>query len=333
VLYGGLGNDIYRADPVGTTIIELNGQGTDTVLVSRGQTFVLPDNVETLRVEISPGSTSYPASLVGNALNNAIIGSSFNVENLFGYGGNDKLTATGSGDTLYGGDGNDTLVSGISNWLYGEAGNDTYYFNTYSGAHVVEAPGQGTDTIRLTGVLGFDDSYTLPDNVENVVQDQYGELFDLYGNGLDNRITGSNGGEKLHGEGGNDIINGRAGLDVIIGGLGADRMTGGLGGDWFFYNTVAEAPVLTLADVITDFQGTGLEGDKINLANIDANVGQDGDQAFHFVGNAPNGDFGELWITTEADGYTHIWGDVNGDYSPDFEIRVTGTVSTSDIVL
>ena len=331
VLYGGLGNDTYRADPLGTTIIEFTGQGNDTVQVARGQSFILPDNVENLLVGSYAGSNAYPATLAGNALNNMIVGNASNVENLFGYGGNDKLRAGGPSDTLYGGNGNDTLIGGTSSLLYGEAGNDTYYLNTFSGNNVVETAGQGTDTIRISAAL-FDQTYILPDNVENVVLDGGAEAFDLYGNGLDNRMVGSNIGEKLIGEGGNDIIDGRAGIDVIDGGLGADQMTGGLGADQFRFLTVEGSPVKTLADVITDFHGTGSEGDKINLSGIDANVGQDADQAFHFVGNAPNGDFGELWITVETDGYTHLWGDVNGDYSPDFEIRVVGTVTVDDIV-
>ena len=336
VLYGGLGNDTYRADPLGTTIIELAGQGTDTVLVARGQTFVLPDNVENLKVNNAVGSTDYPASLVGNNLNNAIIGNALNQENIFGYGGNDKLTATDAKDVLYGGDGNDTLIAYGSSWLYGEVGNDTYYVDGNTQTNVIEAPGEGTDTIRILFAGGYQDWF-LPGNVENVIQAVVSDNFQLHGNALANAITGSSGPDILFGGDGNDKISGGADDDYIVGQNGSDRLTGGAGNDTFSYYALSDSPVGNVgvwADFITDFVGSSAGGgDRLDVRVIDAVNGSAVDDAFHYSGQAGTGEPGDLWITTEADGYRHVWGDVNGDYMPDFEIVVAGSISIDDIGL
>ena len=68
----------------------------------------------------------------------------------------------------------------------------------------------------------------------------------------------------------------------MVGGAGTDSLTGGLGSDLFDFNAIMETAAGTDRDVITDFAA----GDKIDLATIDAILGQPDDQAFAFAAGA-----------------------------------------------
>ncbi|WP_162240032.1 calcium-binding protein, partial [Methylobacterium sp. Leaf106] len=125
--------------------------------------------------------------------------------------GDDTLRGGIGGDTLDGGAGNDTMIGG--------RGDDTYIVDS-PGDTVVEAPGQGDDTVRSSV------TYTLPDNVENLVLTGSGGI-DGTGNALDNGITGNDGDNTLDGGAGNDRLTARGGDDVLIGGAGDDIMRGG----------------------------------------------------------------------------------------------------------
>ncbi|HEY0130409.1 MAG TPA: RTX toxin, partial [Allosphingosinicella sp.] len=109
---------------------------------------------------------------------------------------------------------------------------------------------------------------------------------------------------KLNGIGGNDVLDGAKGNDILTGGAGGDQFrVGEIGYD----------------DEIVDFT-SGL--DKIFLAEIDANSGIAGNQAFTFIGNnAFSGVAGQL-RTYSQDGDNFVAGDVNGDGLADFTINV-----------
>ena len=226
---GGSGNDTYSVSQEGETVTEAPGaaEGVDTV-IQQNMTYdyTLADNVENLTIMAS--ETGWTAS--GNNLNNFI---------------QDK---SGSGLILIGGTGKDTLVGGV--------GNDTYVLDVTNGVTVatgdlgdvlVEAAGQGTDTVNLTG----DDSlaaltFIVPNHVENVsVSSSLGILpVTLTGNALDNVLGaesmvggsaaflfGGVGNDTLRGGQGDDSLNGGAGNDPMFGGLGNDTLNGGAGID------------------------------------------------------------------------------------------------------
>jgi Ca2+-binding RTX toxin-like protein len=135
-LYGGLGNDTYRVD-ANDTIIELAGQGTDTVLTTL-TSFGLTANVENLSYT---GTSNFVGR--GNALDNVINGRS----------GNDILTGGGGNDTLNGGDGIDVAV------LSGVAANYTVTHVSGSTWTITDnTPGRdGVDTITNIERLSFSD--------------------------------------------------------------------------------------------------------------------------------------------------------------------------------
>jgi Ca2+-binding RTX toxin-like protein len=116
-LIGGVGNDTYWVDQpndfaglVGDTIIELAGEGIDTVRSSAG--YALGANVENLVLVDNPDiPLTDVISGFGNNLNNSITGNR-NDNDLHGQAGNDVLNGGLGEDTLYGGAGKDTLKSG-----------------------------------------------------------------------------------------------------------------------------------------------------------------------------------------------------------------------------
>jgi serralysin len=155
----------------------------------------------------------------------------------------------------------------------------------------------------------------------------------LTGNGLGNALTGNtgadtlagaDGNDTLKGAAGNDTINGGTGNDTIYGGAGTDTLTGGSGNDTFVFTNITETPFGS-GDTITDFTSLAGEGsdDQIDLSSIDANTNLAGDQAFIFSSHGP--DNNSIWATgvVNPGGGTDwtLFGDVNGDATPDFEIH------------
>jgi serralysin len=254
-LLGGRGDDRYGVNEASDQVIEFAGEGQDTVFVVPSisfQGFTLPDNVEHLifKVSLSPdgpeGSSGFgpentprsPVQGTGNALNNLIVGGVAS-DTLIGEAGNDTLVGSSEfaiDDRFFPPNNPDTLIGGV--------GDDQYEVDAQQDV-VLEGPGEGADTIRVTrgaltplssNVINFMDSYSLNKpslaNVENLVLGNFytsggtieGGLFTLEGNSLDNLIVGSNFTEVLRGLDGNDRL---------IGGPGDDTMYGAAGDDYY----------------------------------------------------------------------------------------------------
>lgn len=114
---GGLGDDIFYVRSDRDTVVEERAGGSDTVYASID--YVLPDNVETLRLT-GAGLTGH-----GNALDNRLVGTA-GTDILYGDAGNDSIQGLDGDDWLYGEDGKDNLNGGAGDdWLYGGGGNDT----------------------------------------------------------------------------------------------------------------------------------------------------------------------------------------------------------------
>ncbi|MFN4017796.1 MAG: M10 family metallopeptidase C-terminal domain-containing protein [Reyranella sp.] len=273
-LYGSSGNDTYIVDDIGDAVLELPGEGNDTVRAS--VSFTLSSDVETL-VLTGIGNTD----ATGNELSNSLLGNSGDnkldgkegADGMSGGAGNDTYVVDNVGDVVSEGvdGGTDTVLSsvtytlhqnveilvltgasaingtgnGLDNWLTGNAGintlagaggNDTYVIDSLVDI-VFEKASEGTDTVRSSV------SHVLAANVENLV---------LTGNAS---INGT----------GNELVNvltGNGGKNVLDGGAGADTMAGGAGDDSYVVDNAG--------DVVTELAGGG--GDTV-LASVNWTLG------------------------------------------------------------
>ena len=314
ILYGGLGDDLYRVDGEDDEVHEQAGEGIDRVQVCNNFTLAAGSEVEIIQWR---GGFN-PVTITGNEFANRITGS-FMGDTLNGGDGNDVLIGGDGDDTLNGGGGNDIM--------YGGSGQDS--FDGGDGIDTVSfARSQFAANVDLSRQLilndaegsGFNESIV---NVENLRGSNSSDI--LRGDGNANRIDGGLGMDMLRGNGGNDVILGGGGDDQITGGADADRLTGGSGNDTFIYTSTGDSTVASGGrDFILDF----LQGaDKISLSQIDANTAASGNQAFSFVGtNAFSNVAGELRQSASG-ANTLIEGDVNGDGAADFSILLKGTYS------
>jgi Ca2+-binding RTX toxin-like protein len=187
---------------------------------------------------------------------------------LRGEGGADFLSGSSGNDQLFGGGGNDYLEGGSGDdELRGGDGNDTVTFADYSNGPVVADLAAGT--ADSTDPVGHD----LLFGVENLIGSVY-----------DDRLAGNAGANRLEGE---------EGADELVGQGGADR--------FYYYNRYDSMP--TLPDHIVDFSRS--QGDKIDLARVDANERAPGNEAFQFVGQAGFTGAGQLRFF-QQDGHTIV---------------------------
>lgn len=283
---GGLGDDLYRVDHEDDVVDEANGGGTDTV--ESKMPYVLAAPLENLTLLDEAGKSAG----VGNAAANRLIGNDA-ANTLEGLAGN---------DTLDGGAGVDMLIGG--------PGDDDYVVDS-SRDKVVEAEGEGTDSVISTA------SYRLPNHVENLT---------LIGDG-NVSATGNGAGNTLIGNDGNNRISGGDGDDFLVGGLGRDTLIGGAGEDTLSYNGLIDSGVGRAArDVIVGFKSGE---DVIDLRNIDPNVPLLGDQAFVWIGDAAFGSrAGELRVERNL-----IQADADGDGEADFELALSrSSVAETDFI-
>ncbi|WP_431269342.1 M10 family metallopeptidase C-terminal domain-containing protein [Dankookia sp. P2] len=154
---------------------------------------------------------------------------------LQGGGGNDSLAGLDGADTLEGGAGNNTMAGG--------SGDDTYIVAS-AGDLLVEAPGQGIDTVR-TGL-----AWALGAELEHLVLTGTADVAGT-GNALANRIEGNAGANRLAGGAGDDTLLGGDGRDTLDGGTGNNRLEGGAGDDTYV--------VSTSGDLVREEAGAGTD--------------------------------------------------------------------------
>ena len=121
---------------------------------------------------------------------------------------------------------------------------------------------------------------------------------------------------------------------MLTAGLGRDVVAGGSGADLFaFHDGDFGGSTTSTADRILDFNAA--QGDRIHLGSVDAKSGTPANDAFSFIGAASfSGMAGQLRTFQHA-GDTFFAGDLNGDSSADFMVRVVGshTLTAGNFVL
>ncbi len=230
---------------------------------------------------------------------------------LYGGGGDDRISGGNGNDFLYGEVGNDTLLGGAGDdRMFGGDGNDVFgdstgrdYFSGGLGFDTLDysslATGRGVDVFLTRGIGGRDaagDTYAR--DIENVTGSKFQDF--LWGNGVDNVLSGGAGNDFLRGFAGNDTflggtgndeMYGDAGNDVFRPGTGQDIIVGGLGTDTV--NMSSETAALTIDFGQNKFSGPlavwGLpEGDQIDAevlvgTNFDDDININGQIGWNFT--------------------------------------------------
>ncbi|NUT88693.1 calcium-binding protein, partial [Pseudomonas corrugata] len=169
-------------------------------------------------------------------------------------------------------------------------------------------------------------SWSLGANLENLTLTGVAAINGT-GNALDNVLIGNAASNTLTGGAGNDQLDGGAGNDLLIGGIGTDTLTGGAGADRFVFSALNELGIGDARDVILDF--SRLQGDKLDLSKLDANILATGINKFSFIDSADFSGAGQLRFVDHV-----LSGNIDGNLGADFEIQLVGvnTFSASDLV-
>lgn len=347
ILSGGTGNDtfIYEGGDEGFDQIS-GGTGFDTVMaVSGGVTFGIT-SISSIEQITGFGDTIIQGSSGANTLNfssTTLTG----IAVIDGGAGNDTITGSVDSDTIRGGTGNDRLTGGAGDdtFLVGGTGHGIDTYSGGTGYDRILAEADGTTIFLASTISGIEEisnngyaGVKLTGSSTNDIWDFSGMtltgLVSISAEAGNDIVTGSAGNDSILGKSGMDALAGGGGDDRLTGGADADTLTGGSGRDLFDFDNISESGLGALADLITDFTA---QQDRIDLGTIDANTALASNQAFTFLGTgAFTGTAGQLRYTTGAgDGLTHVYGDVNGDGTADFEIKLTGTLSlaASDFIL
>lgn len=280
VMTGGVGDDTYTVDEAGDSVVEAAGEGTDTV--TSWISYTLGTHFENLvlagSAAINGTGNSWNNWLSGNGGANVLAGGmgddtldgGAGADEMAGGTGDDTYTVDQGGDTVIeaAGQGTDTVISWINytlgahfenlvltgnaaingtgnssnNWLSGNSGvnvlaggtgDDTYVVG--AGDSVVEAAGEGTDTVRSEA------SHVLAANVEHLV------------------LTGTT---SINGTGNSlgNVITGNAAANVLDGGAGADTLAGGAGDDTYVVNiSQSMVPVGVPYDLVVENANEGID--------------------------------------------------------------------------
>lgn len=244
--------------------------------------------------------------------------------------GNDILTNTGGHDRLDGGDGNDRFVLvGTGSTVFGGAGDDTLVVDLSASTAPVVFNLENGHGIIAEGTLQERHLFVQHQDVEQVVL--------LTGRGND-RVTGSARDDVIETAGGSDFVDAGAGDDRITDGSGANRLfggdgddgitstfysaeiDGGAGQDWLYISEMARTSDLTI-DFAAGKVSTGTVLRGFEQANLALGSGNDrviaGDLAYLTVDAGAGNDHLEGGAGRDAlygeDGNDYIHGGAGND--------------------
>ena len=293
-LSGGTGDDYYTVDSAGDTVIELAGEGTDTV-----QAFVthtLAAHVEDL---VLLGTDAINGT--GNALANTITGNDAantltaigGGDTLIGMGGNDSYLLSGTGDLVseLAGGGTDTVTAGFDYVLTDHVERLIMTGAAVAGTGNAEANEIfGTDGDNLIdGMGGADILEGGAGNDTYIVDEQYDSAVELAGGGFDTvrakgshtltfgsevewlvafdsdatdfiRLDGNELANSIQGNAGANGLFGLEGNDTLIGLGGIDMLDGGTGDDLLYGGQGDDTyAVDSLGDLVFEEPGQGFD--------------------------------------------------------------------------
>ena len=267
-MIGGQGNDTYLVDTISDVVVELAGEGIDSVISTANYT--LSSQVENLKLSgaalVGTGNES-ANTLTANNLGNTLSGLAGS-DDLIGAAGDDVLLGGGDNDTLSGNGGADWLDGGLGvDQMVGGAGDDGYVVDD-AGDQVIENVGEGTDTVNASI------SYALAAHVENLTLTGAFAI-DGSGNALNNTLVGNAASNALDGGAGADVMRGAAGDDSYVvddtgdvvleaAAEGLDTVSASIN-----YTLTANVERLTLTGNAT--QATGNELNNTLIGNTQAN--------------------------------------------------------------
>ena len=258
-------------------------------------------------------------------------------DTIFGYGGDDTITAGDGTDVVYGGLGNDLIDGGANAGnLYGDAGNDTV-----TGGSLSDTLYGGAGNDSLLGGAGNDsiDASTGNDIVSGGDGDDTAS-----GGSNDDLIHGDAGNDLLLGDGQNDTLYGGDGNDTVDGGFENDVIDGGAGADSLLGGDGADTIYGSVADTVVGGEG-GVDNDTLIVSNVigltyGGGNNESGVITFqgggrlvfseieHLVLNGGNPD-GIIYGTAGDDSISAGYVDANGDVI-DNNDAILGTPGTND---
>jgi Ca2+-binding RTX toxin-like protein len=287
---GGDGNDEYILDNFSDVVIELANEGSQDLVRTSASGQTLFANVEAMELignAISGFGNSISNTLTANNLLGSTLDGAEGDDTLIGGFGDDYFVIDGSGDSVEGGMGMDSVLANSDNytlgggaeWLIFGATTTIAFGNTLSNTLLGNASantlngGSGADSM----VGGNGNDYYFVDHLSDVVIEAASggssDTINLDVSGyivpenIENIVTSNNVTSVTGNSAGNALV-GNALDNTLDGGLGADTLTGGDGNDYFVVDN--------LGDQIIESSGaaSGIDSVKANvlLYSLSANM-------------------------------------------------------------
>ncbi|MBQ0933105.1 beta strand repeat-containing protein [Ideonella alba] len=275
---GGAGNDTYRVSGPQDVVVEVNGGGTDTVVVVAGGDYTLSAFVENLT-----GS----GRLTGNALANQIVGGS----------GNDTINGGAGADRMEGGSGDDTYyVDNVGDVIIDAWGLSTICSSiSYTAGPNIHALIKLQGSANLNATIEAYSGSIWGNSGNNTLTCAHGGGGELYGGaGNDTYVIGANMRVWENGGDGYDIVQtvdcgfnldtycsieeirlgngnfdarGNLSSNLLLGGSGNNRLDGGAGLDTASFSNAASGVNVDMG------AGTAVGFGNDTLVNIEAVIG------------------------------------------------------------